>query len=93
MSLGSKGQVVLFTLMIAVVLIILAIAFAPVVKVFVDDARNTTSTTQVGLDCSNESISDYDKANCVAVDSYNWYWFAFIIGLAGAVVVGRKMLG
>ena len=92
MSLDSKGQVVLFALMVAVVLILLAIAFAPVVKVFVDEARNSSSETSVGLDCGNESISDYDKANCVAVDAFNWYWFAFLIGLAGAVVVGRKLL-
>lgn len=92
MSLDSKGQVALFAIMISVVIILLALAFAPAVKVFVDDARNSTSDTQLGLDCSNTSISDYDKAACVAVDSYNWYFFGFLIAGAGAVIITRSIL-
>lgn len=88
----GKGQVVFVSLMIALVFIILALAFSPVLKEFTDDARNTTSETQVGLDCTNSSISDFDRANCLFVDYMNPLFVGFLIFAAGAIAVGRLLL-
>lgn len=73
----------------AVVVLILALAFAPVIKQFADSAMNSTSATQVGLDCSNASISNFDKANCIAVDSFNPYFVGFLLLFAGALIAAK----
>ena len=89
---NGRGQVFFITLMIAAVFIVLALAFAPVVKQFTDSARNSSSDTQVGLDCTNSSISDYDKANCVATDSLMPYFIGFLI-FAGGAIIAAKVIG
>lgn len=88
-----RGQVFFFTMMIAVVFILAALAFAPAIKQFADDARNSTDETRVGLDCTNSSISLFDKANCVVVDLYNPYFVGFLIFFIGAIIVARIVYG
>ena len=89
----SQGQVFFVTMMVALVFIILGLSFAPVIKEFTDDARNSTSDTRVGLDCSNSSISDYDKANCLFVDYMNPYFVGFLIFAAGAIITAKLIGG
>jgi uncharacterized protein (UPF0333 family) len=86
---AKKGQVTFVLLSLAVVVIILALAFAPVLKQFTDDARNSSSDSRVGLDCSNSSISTFDKANCMAVDVINPYFIGFLLLIAGAFFVAK----
>lgn len=85
----GRGQVSLVTLMIGIVVFILVLAFAPVVKEFNDNARNVSSNTQVGLDCSNASISDFDKANCIASDGIGVYFVGFLMLFAGAIIASK----
>ena len=92
-KMNKKGQVIFFTLMLAIVIIILALAFAPVIRQFVDEARQPSSDTQIGLDCNNPGISDFDKANCVAIDFYNPYFIGMLIGVAGAIIGARVLYG
>lgn len=89
---NRRGQAAMVTTMIAVVFILLALAFAPVIKQFVDSARGPTTETQVGLDCSNSSIDDYAKANCVATDSLMPYYIGFMIFGAGAIIGAKLFL-
>lgn len=89
---NSKAQVFFVTMMIALVFIILALAFAPVIKQFSDTAREPTSDTNVGLDCNNEYISNFDKANCLFVDYMNPYFVGFLIFSAGAII-SAKLIG
>lgn len=89
----NKGQVAIFTIMLAVVVILLAIAFAPVIKEFVDDARNETNDNTIGLNCTSDLISDYDRATCVVADSFNWYFFGFLIAFAGSIIGARILFG
>lgn len=86
---NKHGAVFFLKMMIAIVVIILALAFAPVVKQFADTARNSTTETQIGLDCSNSSISDFDKANCLYVDYQQPLFIGFLVFLAGAIIVAR----
>ena len=93
MVLNKKGQVFFLTLMIAIVFIISALAFAPAIKQFNDDARNSTTDERVGLDCSNSSISTFDKANCIAVDMFNPYFIGFLVFFAGAIITAKVIGG
>ena len=70
---NNQGQVAFFTLMIGIVIIILALAFAPGIKTQIDSARNTTS-----LDCANSTTSDFNKAACVVSDFTIFYFISSI---------------
>jgi len=86
---NNRGQVVIVTLMIGIVVLILALALAPAVKQSTDLARNDSTDSSIGLNCSSDTISDFDKATCVATDITLPYFIGFLLLFAGAIVVGR----
>ncbi len=75
--------------MVGLVVVILALALAPALQSQIDDARKVSTDSSIGLDCSNESISNFDKAACTVTDISLPYFIGFLLLLAGAVVVGR----
>lgn len=89
---NKRGQVVFYTLMLGVCIIVLALSMVKVVNSFVVDARAPTSDTAVGLDCANSSISDFNKAQCVITDLATPYFFFGILGLAGSVLTAKLIL-
>jgi len=91
MVLNNKGQVIFFTLMLSVTIFIIAMALVPVVQDMTEGAMNSTSDTQVGLDCSNSSITDYTKAQCILTDAATPYFFFGLIGIA-LLVIGAKVM-
>jgi len=87
---NSKGQVVFYGMMLAVIIMVLALALAPVVKDFTDSARNTTTNIGgQGLDCSNASISDYDQGACMIVDLTLPYFIGCLVFIAGVVIIAK----
>lgn len=88
---NNRGQVVFFVLMLGIVVVLLAMALAPIVNQVATDARNVTTNTQVGLDCSNSSISDYQKSQCILVDVATPYFFFGLVGIA-LLIMGAKWL-
>lgn len=82
MVMNKRGQIIFVTFMIAVVVIVLALAFAFPVKEATTNARTT-------MDCSNASISDYDKAGCLASDLTLFYVIGGMIFIAGVVMTAR----
>ena len=86
---NNRGQVWAYGFMLGICIIILALALAPTGKQFVDDARNTTTEDRVGLDCSNDSISNFDKATCVITDFSLPYFFGALIFIGGAVIIAK----
>jgi len=84
---NNKGQVAFLTMMIGIVIIVLALAFAPGLKLQIDSTRGAD-----GLDCSNDSISTFDKATCIVIDLNMFYFIGGLIFIAGAVMMGRKLL-
>lgn len=88
---NSQGQTFFVAMMIGIVFIILALSFAPVLKQFTDSARNSSTETQVGLDCSNSSIDNYAKANCIATDLEGPYFIGFLI-IAGIAIITAKVV-
>ncbi len=87
-----KGQAAIVALMLAVVIIIVALAFAPVVNQFTKNTMNKTSNDlgEVGgMDCTNSSISDSQKAGCWVVDIGQAYFILGMIAIAGIVIAAR----
>jgi len=95
----KQGQVVFYTLMVGIVFVLLAIALAPVLKEFVDNARSDNFTTSplapnnsTGLDCNNDAISKYDKATCVVSDLTLFHFIIGLVVLGGAIITARRFL-
>ncbi len=90
---NKKGSVVLFGLMLGMVIIILALALAPVLQDTVNTAMNSSSGDTFGLDCGNESISNFDKAGCLAVDLGWFYYIGSLIFIGGLVIASKITFG
>lgn len=89
---NKKGITFFLTLMIGVCVIILALSFAPIVKDFNDNARNTTTWDGAnGLDCSNVSITDFQSAACIGNDIITSSFIGILIAIGLAVMVGKAM--
>ncbi len=93
MVLNTKGQVFFYTLMLGIVIVLLALAFADPLRETIDTARAPSTGDSVGLDCGNSSISDFDKANCTMVDLGLPYFFWGMLALAGLVIGAKVMYG
>jgi len=97
-----KGSALLFSLMLGLTIIVLALALAPAVKTQIDNVRNTTYSESIdgdsnpvqltGLDCENPSISKYDKAACVTTDLTIFYFIAGLIFVAGSIITARIIM-
>ncbi len=88
---NKRGQVIFVTFMIGLTIAILALSLAPAVQDFTEGARNASTDSSVGLDCDNESISNFKKSACVVTDITLPYFIGFLIFLAGAVIAGRLL--
>ena len=90
---NNRGQLVIYSFMLGIIILILALALAPPVKEFVDNSRNETDGDLVGMDCSNESISSFQKAGCLATDLTLFYFIGTLVFMAGAIMGARVLLG
>ena len=91
---NSLGQAFFLMVMIGVCVVILALAFAPIVNEFTDDARNTTTQDGAqGLDCSNTSISDFQNAGCYSSDISSAGFVGFLLAIGLAIIVGKVIIG
>ena len=84
MDLNKRGQTLFVALMIGIVLVLLALAFAFPLNQVITNSR-------VDLNCSNTTLTYQGDANCVAVDSLNWLWIGTLLGFAG-IVLARVFL-
>lgn len=89
---SNKGQVVFYALMLGIVVVIIALALVPVVSQFTSSAMNSTDDTHVGLDCSNSSISDYTKSQCILTDATTPYFFYGLIGIALLIMFAKWVM-
>jgi len=69
--------------MMGIVFFILGLALTPIIT---DVSNEAMSSSQ--LNCSNESISDQDKAVCTSIDIQSFLFFGTVFGLAG-MLFGR----
>ena len=82
---NTQGQAIFMGFMIMLAIIVLTFGMAAPIKSSVDDARNSTN-----MDCTNSSISDFDKAACVVIDMGIFYFIAGMIALGIAVFLSRR---
>ena len=93
MVLDKKAQVFFYTLMLGIVIIVVALALATPVKDFVDSTRNgTTDEGQLGLNCTSDLISDFDKGACVVADLTIFHFVGGLLFISGAVIVAKLIL-
>ena len=85
----KKASITLYSIMLALTIIILALALAGPIRESTDNARNQTDGDTIGMDCGNESISDFTKAACVATDINLFYFIGGLIFLAGVIISAR----
>ncbi|MCK9371133.1 hypothetical protein M0R04_14570 [Candidatus Dojkabacteria bacterium] len=98
----NKGQVVIFTLMLAVVVIILAISFAPVLMEATTNARNDTivmnnsdntgTVETIGMNCTGTTDA-YVQAGCIVTDAFTPYFVGFLVAIGLAVLGARIAFG
>lgn len=80
---NKNAQAIFFMLMMGIVFFILGLALTPIIT---DVSNEAMSSSQ--LNCSNESISDQDKAVCTSIDIQSFLFFGTVFGLAG-MLFGR----
>lgn len=90
---NKSGSVILFGLMLGIVIIILALALAPVLQDTLNETMSPSEGDRFGLDCNNESISNFDKAGCLAVDLSFFYYIGALIFIGGIVIASRITFG
>jgi hypothetical protein len=86
---NKQGGVMVYGIMLAITIIVLALALAPAGRQFTDIAMNETVGDTIGLDCDNSNISNFNKATCIATDFSFFYFFTVLILIGGAVAVAR----
>ena len=93
---NTKAQASAVAFMLAIVIILLALSFAPILNDITTQASNKTSSDlgEVGgMDCSNSSISDFQQAACWTMDIGQSYFIIGIIAIAGMVIAARLIWG
>lgn len=90
---NKKGSVVIYTMMIGILIIILALALAPSVQDTISNAMSPSSEDAIGLDCDNESISNFDKAACVGADLTLFYFIGTLIFIGGIIITAKVTIG
>ncbi len=60
---NKGGQALFLKFMIAIAIIVVVLALAPLMREMNEDLRGSTR-----MDCDNSSISDFDKMGCLSSD-------------------------
>lgn len=81
---NKRGQVIIFAFMLGLTILILALALSFPVKETVMTAMNVDN-----LDCTNSTISIFDKTTCVVTDLTIFHFIGGLIFVAGAVLAAR----
>jgi len=90
---NDRGQVIFFTFMIGLTVLVLAMALAfPVSQGVENTTNNTGNSTTANLDCGNSSISTFDKGACIVSDISTFYFVGGLIFLVGSILLARVIL-
>ena len=81
-----KAQTKIYAMSVGLVIIILALALAPAISESTESARNQTNGDIIGMDCNNNSISDFTKAACVATDISPFWLIGTLILIGGGYI-------
>ena len=94
---NNRGQVIFFTFMLALTVIVLALGLAFPVKETIDNATNSSNNSQATdpsgtLNCNNSTLSNFDKGACVVADMSMFYFLGGLIFIAGSILAARILL-
>lgn len=91
--LNSRGQVFFYTLMLAIVVVVLGLALVIPVNQTVESAMQNDTASAQGLDCSNSSISAFQKSSCVITDLATPYYLFGMIAIASMIIGAKLIIG
>ena len=83
---SKRASVLLYTMMLGLLVILLALFLAPGVQDF-------TTQAMTDMNCSSSLISNYDKATCTVIDLNLFYFIGALIFIGGLIVTARVMFG
>lgn len=93
---NNKGQVIFFTLMIGLTVLVFALGLAFPVKQASDGATNYSGTATgeafSTLDCNNDSISTFNKGACIVTDMSMFYFIGGLIFMVGSIIAAKVLL-
>ena len=95
---NNRGQVLILSLMIAITVIVLTLALAPVVIDHITDVNNETVVTTggnviYGLNCTNAAINNYDRATCLVTDITIFQFIGGLVFIAIGLISARIAFG
>jgi hypothetical protein len=103
MGLNNNGQAILFTIMLGVVILILAVALAPVLNTFTAGTMNETYNGNPGLNCTNGGtiingtnnpgdieFNIFGQSTCTILDLYLPFFIGSLVAIGGAAI-GAKL--
>lgn len=90
---NKRGASAFFLLSMFIVFFLLGLALTPVLVEVIGESTdgeirypNGSVKFTTELNCSNESISDQNRAVCTSIDIQSFLFFATIMGLAGIFI-------
>lgn len=83
---NKKGFTFFYALMIGVVFFLLGMALTPALSQFIDYSTNTLE-----FNCSNETLSQQNKAVCTQIDYMQFLFTGLMFGLAGFIIGGKAL--
>ena len=86
---NKLGQTQFFGFMLGLVVIILALALAFPVRESANIAMNNSTSDSVGLECTNSSISNFQKVACYAADLTPFYFIGSLIMIGGVILISK----
>jgi hypothetical protein len=92
MNKGQAGIIYIYGLMLGILILLLGFYLAPAISESSKNAMNESSGDFYGMDCNNESISNFQKVNCLATDLTMPYFIGFILLLSLAIIAGKVII-
>lgn len=91
---NKKGQVGIwaYALMLGITVIIIALALAPSLQDVGSEVMNNTVGDTLGLDCNNDTISNFQKGTCVITDFSMFYFFSGLVLIGGSIIIAKIVL-
>lgn len=102
----KRGQVAIVAFMLAVVVIILALAWAKPVNEITTNAMANSSNASgydfegnagtietIGMECTGSIITDFTKASCWVVDIGQGFYLIALLSFAGVIIAARLVFG
>ena len=89
---NKRGQTWAYGFMLGIIIFILALALAPSVAQFTNDARNDSTDGYTGMNCSAPR-DNFIRATCIVTDLSLPYFIGILIFMAGIAVTAKYFFG